>query len=439
LILIGIFTYNSNTLFPSYNALLPSLGAALIIYAGTAQYSGFIFRFYPIRFIGLISYSLYLIHWPLIIFYKTYNQEYGLNFDLNVKQKFIVLLSSFLFATLMYYLIEQPFRKTSRDNKYNSPPPITTIMKGLSLAFILAAIGTLIFSSKGWLWRANYPEILTKIDDLSKYHVQNWGGAEFTGGLIHQGKNQQAQILLIGDSHAGMLDEGIVNTIAKPEELTVFTISGGGAGNYASSLLLPGTTRLNKNQNLYDTHAEIAHKEILDVLNKSKPKMIIISAAWTQELNVGALLIKHTSFNIDTSTMSSYDNYQLFINVLDEFLSLIGNTKLVIIGDVPGSTYNVTKCWGSLKWLSDIHCQSKDDVKTNGAALNVNKILEMYAKKHKNVYFLNPYDIFCKNNHCSSIDSASQPYYSDGTHLSKTGSIFLMDHFKEKIMRILDL
>jgi peptidoglycan/LPS O-acetylase OafA/YrhL len=69
----GVFAFDKTTLFPSYNALLPCLGAALIIYAGSAKYTGRLLNNVIMVCIGLISYSLYLVHWPLFIFYQYYN------------------------------------------------------------------------------------------------------------------------------------------------------------------------------------------------------------------------------------------------------------------------------------------------------------------------------------------------------------------------------
>ncbi|HHF0526986.1 TPA: SGNH hydrolase domain-containing protein [Legionella anisa] len=55
-----------------------------------------------------------------------------------------------------------------------------------------------------------------------------------------------------------------------------------------------------------------------------------------------------------------------------------------------------------------------------------------------NVYFLDPYEVFCKKGYCISGDRHNHPYYSDGTHLSKIGSRFLISHLKHKIISILN-
>ena len=81
LIFYSIFFYTNKTIFPGHHAIAPVFGAGLIIYSGIDGDSiinkGL--RFKPLIFIGLISYSLYLWHWPLIAFTKYFVQR-----DLNI-------------------------------------------------------------------------------------------------------------------------------------------------------------------------------------------------------------------------------------------------------------------------------------------------------------------------------------------------------------------
>jgi peptidoglycan/LPS O-acetylase OafA/YrhL len=432
LIINALFTYNSNTLFPSYNALMPCIGAALILYSGNALYTGSILRCLPVRQIGLMSYSLYLIHWPLIIFFKTYHQNCGSSFNLNFNEKMALLGLALLGSFFMYSFIEQPFRK-------KGSLPLKPIIQGLSFACLISFLGVFISQSDGWLWRVNAPNELLKMDDLTQYHLTHWGGAGFSGGFIHKGKTNYAQIVMMGDSHTGMLDEGMVQKIARPLELTVFTVSGGGAGAYASSLLLPGLTRLDKNQKIFDDSAGQGYKEALKKVHATKEQSILIlSAAWSMQLHTAAYLKNHRPLHIDPSSMSSYRDYKPFLNALDKLLKGLGRKKLIIIGDVPGSQYNPINCLGVLKWFKQSDCSLRDDEHLNQGALNINKILALYASKRRNVYFLNPYEVFCKRDYCNSVDPRGDPYYSDGSHLSKIGSKFLMAHLKPKIMEVLN-
>lgn len=107
LVLAGFTFINSATLFPGVPALLPVLGAVLMLYSGQSGNS-FLFRILswkPFVAIGVISYSLYLWHWPLIVFVKTITGA-EITFALGCG----VFLASLLMATLSYYVVEQPLR-----------------------------------------------------------------------------------------------------------------------------------------------------------------------------------------------------------------------------------------------------------------------------------------------------------------------------------------
>ena len=64
-IFYSIFSFGKETPFPGINALVPCVGAALIIYSGQAHFLGQLLSNKVMVFIGLISYSLYLCHWPI--------------------------------------------------------------------------------------------------------------------------------------------------------------------------------------------------------------------------------------------------------------------------------------------------------------------------------------------------------------------------------------
>jgi hypothetical protein len=109
LIAFCVGNYDPTTPFPGFTALPPCLGAALIIAAGNSSNpASKVLGLKPIRFIGLISYSLYLIHWPLLSFARLY-----LNDDLDVWHRLIIVLGSVLLAYLSWRFVEKPCRAPS--------------------------------------------------------------------------------------------------------------------------------------------------------------------------------------------------------------------------------------------------------------------------------------------------------------------------------------
>jgi hypothetical protein len=137
IIMTSVFLYTHRTSFPGMSALLPTVGAALIIYSGTGGdlLTGNILRTPVLVFIGKISYSLYLWHWPIIVFGKSY-----LITPPTVMDKVGWAAASFLIATLSWKFIENPFR----SNSYFSRPKIF-IFAGSAMAITLAASAIIYF------------------------------------------------------------------------------------------------------------------------------------------------------------------------------------------------------------------------------------------------------------------------------------------------------
>lgn len=96
--------YTEHTVFPGLSALVPVLGSALIIGAGEAGKSivGSVLAWRPVVFVGLISYSLYLWHWPVIV--VQHLRVFG------PMEHGIVLISSLLLGFLSWRFVERPFR-----------------------------------------------------------------------------------------------------------------------------------------------------------------------------------------------------------------------------------------------------------------------------------------------------------------------------------------
>lgn len=104
------FLYSAETVFPGYAALLPTLGAAAVIIAGITHSTPVsrILSIRPMTFVGDISYSLYLWHWPLIVI-GTYLLG-GLTFAAGL----VIISASLVPAYLSYRYVERPVLRTRR-------------------------------------------------------------------------------------------------------------------------------------------------------------------------------------------------------------------------------------------------------------------------------------------------------------------------------------
>jgi peptidoglycan/LPS O-acetylase OafA/YrhL len=95
--------------FLRFGVVIPCVGAALILLPNQqGSWVDKLLSSKPTVAIGKISYSLYLYHWPIIVFYKLYTGQHEISF---LASTGIVLLA-FILATISYYLVERPLRKS---------------------------------------------------------------------------------------------------------------------------------------------------------------------------------------------------------------------------------------------------------------------------------------------------------------------------------------
>ena len=105
LIVAAIVLFDGDTRFPGAMATLPIGGAMLIVAYAPGTKAGKLLSWRPFAFIGLMSYSLYLWHWPLIVFARRFNLP-----GTALEHAFGLVLLSLLVGYLSYRFIEQPFR-----------------------------------------------------------------------------------------------------------------------------------------------------------------------------------------------------------------------------------------------------------------------------------------------------------------------------------------
>ncbi|MCE8015918.1 acyltransferase [Halomonas sp. MCCC 1A17488] len=146
LILYSFFAFDEETVFPGVSALLPCLGTALVISAGGSQHLGRVLRNKVLVGLGLISYSTYLVHWPIIVLYKYYSVAAFSMFEV------VVLLAfSFVVGYLMYRFVETPFRFGTHHTTQGKQGAMVAVA-AICLTVIPAATA---WSNGGWTWRVD--------------------------------------------------------------------------------------------------------------------------------------------------------------------------------------------------------------------------------------------------------------------------------------------
>ena len=198
MICFAVFGFSDATVFPGFNALLPCVGAALVIYAGQYDSSigGRLLSTPVLVWIGRISYSLYLWHWPLLAFARVRFGEALTPWGVAG----IIALSA-LCASLSTRFIEHPFR--GRDGLLSRRQVLGVSVLGLGTLAILGVAGVW---SDGWSNR--YPPVVARIlfgeqdRDLRQKACLNT--RPDASGCLYGARRVAPTVALWGDSHAAV-------------------------------------------------------------------------------------------------------------------------------------------------------------------------------------------------------------------------------------------
>jgi len=139
LVVWSVTTYTDTTAYPGTAALVPVLGAAAIIAAGSGERNDHgpvqVLRTSPMQVMGRVSYSWYLWHWPMLILVPA-----ALGHPLSLVENLGVATLSFVVATITFVAVERPIRTA----RWLSTPPRRSLSLGAALS--LGAVGACVLS-----------------------------------------------------------------------------------------------------------------------------------------------------------------------------------------------------------------------------------------------------------------------------------------------------
>ena len=221
--------YSPQTPFPGLAALLPCVGSALIIGAGESGSTlvGKALSWRPMVFVGLISYSLYLWHWPMIIlngaglsvnFSAILPHRGGFLRLLQVSQDTMEILASFALAILSWRFVERPFRGRARRIERR---PLFALSSAV-LAVLLLSAGALIY---GHGFPGRFPNRAVQVASFLSHGDATLGqlgecvitpdnrATVFDDDHCLPAAPGKETYLLLGDSHARALWDGLKSSL----------------------------------------------------------------------------------------------------------------------------------------------------------------------------------------------------------------------------------
>ena len=214
----AIVFFNNQTPHPSLITLLPTLGTALIILYSAKQTDlvGKFLSWKPIVGVGLISYSMYLWHYPLFAFARMADTN-GLHND----EKYLLIVLTIILSIISYFLIEKHFRNR-------------LFLKGRQFSAVMFVLLIPIFGmnwkvvvTKGWLFQEPILSFDVMFDPKLKKDLDEWVWRSKNNFDIEKkinfNKKSDIKILVIGDSNSG----DFINMLEKinaPSEIDIISI-----------------------------------------------------------------------------------------------------------------------------------------------------------------------------------------------------------------------
>jgi len=209
----SVLQFDASTPFPDTYALVPCIGAACLILAGDARFSGRILVNPISLYLGQISYSLYLVHWPIIVIYK------HVRFVTIVSERVgvVLLILSLISAHLLFRYVENRFRYTNKRQ-----PSSTSRWVWLAVPILVCVASVHAFTGDGWSHRYD-AKAIQAIGNLADRHHERNIYKEHESKFAYKAfdADSETKLLIIGDSLATDLFNALYSTNPDPDNLSL--------------------------------------------------------------------------------------------------------------------------------------------------------------------------------------------------------------------------
>jgi peptidoglycan/LPS O-acetylase OafA/YrhL len=396
LLAFGITRFSAHTPFPGLWATIPVVGAALVLHTGRQGDTAIskLLGLWPCVFIGLISYSVYLWHWPIFAFTKVYlghKQTEGLTLCL--------ILATIIIATASWWLIERPFRHTAATARIS---PQLLFVGGVGSLAVIGCVGLTLVFAHGLPNRIGHGARRFYFDGKRKIE------------LAH---NPAADILVWGDSHAQAFARAAL-IVGRQYGLTV------GASGTENCPPLIGAHRVGGG---YSRDCDAINRALLRRLQQGpRPRVAILLARWS--LYQGGTSHDGPVFEIDDQeqTLDPETSTRVLARALGrtvDALQALG-ISVVLVGQAPEFPEHPNSCFVRRIWHKEPNagdCLTMPREQSDRRLSTSKAILTQLADTHEAVWYVGLDSILCGGQTCRAAED-HRPLYYDDNHLSLFGS-----------------
>jgi len=323
--------FDNRMQFPGWAALLPVIGTVLII-ANQGSINRVLLGSRPLVFIGLLSYSWYLWHWPLLSFSRIAS-----DMPLTWQQAVAVSAASFVISYFSYRYIETPFRTDWRSSPYS------TWIGGYLLAILaitLLLVG--IYRSDGVPSRVMDRIASTErqaVSDRSNSCLSGYGSVKMNLSadcVVSAGAS--ASVALLGDSHASALRSGM-DDYARRNGVGLIQLT------KSSCPMLIGVSRVMKDHPRHFQECAQFNQAVLDyVLKSPQIKTVVLAGYWSAAIKemTADQGYQSTTESLEFTRINSLHLLNIGLRNAVESLRHAGK-RVVIVEDVPLLKFNPIK------------------------------------------------------------------------------------------------
>lgn len=416
---IAFWNINKDSAFPGLLAVLPVLGAMMIIFAGQqAWLNQNILSRKPFVWFGLISFPLYLWHWPLLSFLRI-SENGPVSYWLRIAA---IILSVFL-SWITYRLIERPIRFGARSTDKSKAIMLFSTM------CVVGFSGIVVYQKNGMEHRLEGDnKYLNEIISTPYPHVEYSSCDQFAPELHNIGyddcrisKPKFPDIMFIGDSHTKQFQSTNWNKFGDYSVMMV---------TKSECLPFANATLLNKGS------CKKAFNQLIDYVSKNNSvKTIVLSSYWAYLLS-GNFSSKGDNWRIPEKPqiddiLTFKESARLLIQN-----SIHSNKLVVFVQDIPDLDFNINTCFDN-RPLRITVANIRDDCSMDADKFfqrlgPIDDILNEILAEFPQVKVFNPRGIFCNESKCRGSDGRL-PYYYNGDHLNHYGAGLVIDSLMKYI------
>jgi peptidoglycan/LPS O-acetylase OafA/YrhL len=412
----AVILYSAELPYPSHYAALPTLGSAAVIGAGVARGESIVARVLStpaLRGIGLVSYSWYLWHWPLLTFWRLASGGQS-----TLAADLLVLAIAFALAVATYLLVERPIHL--RRHRWSTGPwKAASTLAGLALAGFLslasaAGAPSIAADAARWTDADINPPPQHRWDYEKRDHCFVRADASFDSEDCLPLLGDKRPLLLAGDSHVAMLYPyffGLTETGGSDlRAITQYS-------NSCRPYLAGGPSRR------CNTYFETTNKAL--EASEIDFQMAVLNGAWNRDIHgtswfatAAPEVVARRAGNVAKALRASID-----------YLLGRGVERILLVGPVPELAADIPDCLMRAKRLGlswDL-CSVPRSV-VDARRMQAVKILESVAQEYPQVRYIDPIASFCDDTLCRPYRDGKS-LYNDSHHISPTGVRMLFDAF----------